>query len=171
MLCWRYCLDTPGGLQPPRICFGTCSHVGTPTPALRDTLERADLAALTQREWLLHAVRSCVKSGGVRRLCHDAVLRVLFDMLKSGSAGFEDVQMEDRWWDEGEAEAKDTRRPDVTAFNPRDRRRYVIDVVAKKRQAGAATAKEVEVAEDAYVDDILHRTSWRVLVLGVHRHC
>ena len=47
-----------------------------------------------------HAVRSCVKSGGVRRLCHDAVLRVQFDMLKS--AGFEDVQMEDRWWDEGE---------------------------------------------------------------------
>ena len=85
MLCWRYCLDTPGGLQPPRICFGTCSHVGTPTPALRDTLERADLAALTQREWLVHAVRSCVKSGGVRRLCHDAVLRVLFDMLKSAS--------------------------------------------------------------------------------------
>ena len=64
MLCRRYCLDTPGGLQPPRICFDTCSHVGTPTPALRDTLERADLAALTQREWLVHAVRSCVKSGG-----------------------------------------------------------------------------------------------------------
>ena len=31
-------MDTPtqGGLQPPRISFGTCSHVGTPTPALRD---------------------------------------------------------------------------------------------------------------------------------------
>ena len=127
MLCWRYCLDTPGGLQPPRICFGTCSHVGTPAPALRDTPERAELAALAQREWLAHAVRSCVKSGGVRRLCHDAVLRVLADMMQS--AGFEDVQIEDRWWDEGDAEAKDTRRPDVTAFNPRDRRRYVIDVV------------------------------------------
>ena len=45
------------------------------------------------------------------------------------SAGFEDVQMEDRWWDEGDAETKDTRRPDITAFNPRDRRRYIIDVV------------------------------------------
>ena len=62
MLCWRYCLDTPGGLQPPRICFGTCSHVGTPAPALRDTPERAELAARAQREWLAHAVRSCVKS-------------------------------------------------------------------------------------------------------------
>ena len=58
---------------------------------------------------------------------HDAVLRVLADMMQS--AGFEDVQMEDRWWDEGDAETKDTRRPDITAFNPRDRRRYVIDVV------------------------------------------
>ena len=70
--------------------------MGTPTPALRDTPERSELAALAQCEWLAHAVRSCVKSGGVRRLCHDAVLRVQFDMLKS--AGFEDVQMEDRWW-------------------------------------------------------------------------
>ena len=41
------------------------------------------------------SVRSCVKSGGVRRLCHDAVLRVLADMMQS--AGFGDVQMEDRW--------------------------------------------------------------------------
>ena len=32
-------------------------------------------------------------------------------------------------WDEGNAETKDTRRPDIAAFNPRDRRRYVIDVV------------------------------------------
>ena len=107
--------------------------VGTPTPALRDTPERSELAALAQREWLAHAVRSCLKSGGGRRLCHDAVLRVLFYMLKS--AGFEDGRanagLQDRWWDEGEAEAKDTRSPDVTAFNPRDtcRRRYVIDVV------------------------------------------
>ena len=37
--------------------------------------------------------------------------------------------MEDRWWDEGDAGTKDTRRPDITAFNPRDRRRHVIDVV------------------------------------------
>ena len=35
MLCWRYCLDTPGGLKPPRICFVTCSHVGTPARSLR----------------------------------------------------------------------------------------------------------------------------------------
>ena len=73
--------------------------MGTPTLALRDTLERAGLAALAQREWLVHAVRSCVKSGGKRRLCHDAVLRVLADMMQS--AGFEDVQMEDRWWGRG----------------------------------------------------------------------
>ena len=45
------------------------------------------------------------------------------------SAGFEDVEMEDRWWDEGEGEDRETRRPDITAFNPRDRKRYVIDVV------------------------------------------
>ena len=47
------------------------------TPALRDTLERAELAALAQRERLVQAVRPCVKSSGVRRLCHDAVLRGL----------------------------------------------------------------------------------------------
>jgi hypothetical protein len=71
------------------------------------------------------------------------------------SAGFEDVEIEDRWWDEGDGEAKDTRRPDITAFNPRDRRRYVIDVVGawalvaggdeeeKVREPGAAaTSKE-----------------------------
>ena len=96
-------------------------------PGKRDTAERVELAALTQREWVTHAVRSCVQSGGVRRLCHDAVLRVLYDMLRS--AGFEDVEMEDRWWDEGDDEAKDTRRPDITCFNPIDRCRYVIDVV------------------------------------------
>eukprot|EP01043_Picozoa_sp_COSAG02_P013100 COSAG02_NODE_519_length_20760_cov_60.588819_6_plen_263_part_00 len=45
------------------------------------------------------------------------------------SAGFEDVEVEDRWWDEGEGEDRETRRPDITAFNPRDRKRYVIDVV------------------------------------------
>ena len=51
----------------------------------------------------------------------------MFDMMKS--AGYEDVEMEDRWWDEGDGEAKDTRRPDIVAFNPRTRRRVVIDVV------------------------------------------
>ena len=126
-LAWRYCLPLPGGLQPPQECGGTCQHRGMSLPGKRDTAERVELAALTQREWVTHAVRSCVQSGGVRRLCHDAVLRVLYDMLRS--AGFEDVEMEDRWWDEGDDEAKDTRRPDITCFNPIDRCRYVIDVV------------------------------------------
>ena len=126
-LAWRYCLDLPSGLQPSRECFGSCSHVGTPKPVMLNTPARCEMAALAEREWLSHAVRSCVKSGGVRRLCHDAVLRVLFDMMKS--AGYEDVEMEDRWWDEGDGEAKDTRRPDIVAFNPRIRRRVVIDVV------------------------------------------
>ena len=49
------------------------------------------------------------------------------------SAGFEDVCIEDtsRYWDEGDSEEKDTRRPDIVAFNPtsRNRKRYVIDVV------------------------------------------
>ena len=49
-------------------------------------------------------------------------------MLES-ARGFEDVEIEDRWWDEGDDEEKDTRRPDITAYNPRNRRRYVIDVV------------------------------------------
>lgn len=69
----------------------------------------------------------CTLQNGVRRLCHDAVLRAVADMLKS--AGFEDVQIEDRWWDDGDGEDRETRRPDITAFNPRDRKRYVIDVV------------------------------------------
>eukprot|EP01043_Picozoa_sp_COSAG02_P104747 COSAG02_NODE_40755_length_401_cov_6.400662_1_plen_88_part_10 len=44
------------------------------------------------------------------------------------SAGFENVVIEDRWWDEGDGEAKDTRRPGITAFNPRTRRWYVLDI-------------------------------------------
>eukprot|EP01043_Picozoa_sp_COSAG02_P114266 COSAG02_NODE_50559_length_319_cov_3.913636_1_plen_55_part_10 len=32
------------------------------------------------------------------------------------------------WWDEGDGEAKDTRRPGITAFNPRTRRWYVLDI-------------------------------------------
>ena len=71
---------------------------------------------LAKREWLKHAVRSCKWNKGVRRLCHDAILKVVRDMMES--AGFEDVVIEDRWWDEGDGEAKDTRRPDITAFNP-----------------------------------------------------
>jgi hypothetical protein len=89
--------------------------------------QRVELAMLAKRECLNHTVRSCVWNNGVRRLCHDAVLRVVRDMMES--AGFEDVQIEDRWWDEGNGEARDTRRPDITAFNPRDRRRYIIDIV------------------------------------------
>ena len=82
---------------------------------------------LAKREWLKHAVRSCKWNNGVRRLCHDAILKVVRDMMES--AGFEDVVIEDRWWDEGDGEAQDTRRPDITAFNPRTRRRYVLDIV------------------------------------------
>ena len=82
---------------------------------------------LAKRAWMVHAVRSCKWNNGVRRLCHDAVLHVIRDMLES--AGFDDVEIEDRWWDEGDDEEKDTRRPDTTAYNPRNRRRYVIDVV------------------------------------------
>ena len=83
-----------------------------------------------------HAVRGCAWSRGVQRLCHvDAVLKVLKLMMES--AGFEDVVMEDRWWDEGDDEAKDTRRPDITAYNPKIRRRVVIDAVgAWATQAG-----------------------------------
>ena len=55
------------------------------------------------------------------------ILKVICDMLES--AGFTDIHWEDRWWDTRQDESANTRRPDVTAFNPRNRRRYVIDVV------------------------------------------
>ena len=71
------------------------------------------------------------------------VLRVLRAMMES--AGFEDIEEEDRWWDEGDDEAKDTRRQDITAFNPRNRRRYVIDVVgAWAIQPGGGQGWQVE---------------------------
>jgi len=59
------------------------------------------------------------------------------------SAGFTDVRIEDRYWDEGDSEAKDTRRPDIVAFNPRNRKRYVIDVVGAwaGHPGGAARGK------------------------------
>ena len=135
---WRYCLDAPVGLQPGRECgHKTCGYCGPALPALRDTEQRIQLAHGARREWLEHTVRGCAWSRGVQRLCHDAVLKVLKLMMES--AGFEDVVMEDRWWDEGDDEAKDTRRPDITAFNPRIRRRVVIDVVgAWAMQAGGS---------------------------------
>ena len=133
---WRYCLDAPVGLQPGRECgHKTCEYCGPALPALRDTEQRIQLAHGARRERLEHTVRGCAWSRGIQRLCHDAVLKVLKLMMES--AGFEDVVMEDRWWDEGDEEAKDTRRPDITAFNPRIRRRVVIDVVgAWAMQAG-----------------------------------
>ena len=127
-LIWRYDLDAPAGLQPPRECkHPTCCFKGPEAPERKDTAERVELAMLAKREWLKHAVRSCKWNNGVRRLCHDAILKVVRDMMES--AGFEDVVIEDRWWDEGDGEAQDTRRPDITAFNPRTRRRYVLDIV------------------------------------------
>eukprot|EP01044_Picomonas_judraskeda_P014107 COSAG03_NODE_2207_length_3012_cov_7.757981_1_plen_304_part_00 len=109
---WRYCLDAPVGLQPGRECgHKTCGYCGPALPALRDTEQRIQLAHGARREWLEHTVRGCAWSRGVQRLCHDAVLKVLKLMMES--AGFEDVVMEDRWWDEGDDEAKDTRRPDI----------------------------------------------------------
>eukprot|EP01043_Picozoa_sp_COSAG02_P055688 COSAG02_NODE_6499_length_3536_cov_86.400640_3_plen_85_part_00 len=82
------------------------------------------LALGAKRDWLVHAVRSCTWNNGVRRLCHDAILRVVRDMLES--AGFKDVEIEDRWWDESDGEAKDTRRPDIIAFNPQATRPFSI---------------------------------------------
>ena len=92
-----------------------------------NTEARVELAAEARRDWLEHAVRQCTHNKGTQRLCHDAVLKVICDMLES--AGFTDIQWEDRWWDTRQDESANTRRPDVTAFNPRNRRRYVIDVV------------------------------------------
>jgi hypothetical protein len=125
---WRYALDVPAGLQPPQHSgHPACQYKGSAVPTRKDTEQRVESAMLAKRECLNHAVWSCVWNNGVRRLCHDAVLRVVRDMMES--AGFEDVQIEDRWWDERNGEARDTRRPDITAFNPRDRRRYIIDIV------------------------------------------
>ena len=108
-------------------CGHGCVYVGPPTPELKDTPERIELALEAQRDWLEHTVRSCKLGAGVRRLCHDAILNAIADMMVS--TGFEDVEKEDRWWDPGDEEEENTRRPDITAFNPRDRKRYVIDVV------------------------------------------
>ena len=77
---WRYDLDAPIGLQPQRECkHPTCQYCGPPVPKLRDTADRIELALSAKRDWLAHAVRSCKWNNGVRRLCHDAILKHLVD--------------------------------------------------------------------------------------------
>eukprot|EP01044_Picomonas_judraskeda_P001054 COSAG03_NODE_56_length_15957_cov_538.173225_3_plen_414_part_00 len=154
--CWRYCLDVTAGLQPSQTCPHPCKHCGPGRPALLDTPERVEIALEAKREWVEHAVRSCVRQNGVRRLCHDAVLRAIADMLIS--AGFEDVQIEDRWWDEADGEDRETRRPDITAFNPRDRKRYVIDVVGAWSEV---TSLDKAWARDGVMADVKAKAKWR----------
>jgi hypothetical protein len=74
------------------------------------------------------------------------------------SAGFEDVEVEDRWWDEGEGEDRETRRPDITAFNPRDRKRYVIDVVGAWSEV---TSLDRGWERDGVMADVKAKGKWR----------
>ena len=68
------------------------------------------------------------------------------------------VQKEDRWWDEADGEDRETRRPDITAFNPRDRKRYVIDVVGAWSEV---TSLDKAWARDGVMADVKAKAKWR----------
>ncbi len=55
-------------LWSPSVSVQGTGYKGPAVPTRKDTEQRVELAMLAQREWLNHAVRSCVWNNGVRRL-------------------------------------------------------------------------------------------------------
>ena len=61
-------------------------------------------------------------------------------------------------WDDGDGEDRETRRPDITAFNPRDRKRYVIDVVGAWSEV---TSLERGWQKERVMADVKATAKWR----------
>ena len=104
--------------------------MGVAEPSLEDAPEANAVGVAARRSWARHAL-NCCKGAGRRAATHDEITDVFVVMLVN--AGFQDVVLEDQWWDAAAAYSDtDHRRPYITCRHPRiggGRVKLVLDVV------------------------------------------
>jgi hypothetical protein len=84
-------------------------------------------ASEVRRQWAVHAL-TCTKGAGTRGRVHDRITDIWVVLLQM--AGFEDVRLEDAWWDANASYMDvDRRQPDITCQHPVTREKLVLDIV------------------------------------------
>ena len=123
--------------------------------------------------WLEHPA-VCHKQAKIWTAVHDHLVRVWVALLKN--AGFVDVKLEDRDWDQeghtyvpGEYQPGDRRRPDITCRDPRDGSRWIFDATICWREVKTKADGTRELGAGAHIKEQAKIFAYRAGVKRVEK--